>query len=79
MYKMILVILLSLIISGCQTAISEKNDQKSYRVYDNAANINISSRKGLATQFPYSDKYSLTAGHVNDFTKNQNQLSLFFL
>lgn len=73
MLKVITVIVMSLILSACQSF--QKVEQKSYLVKEQNAMSYTSLDKGLATQFPYNEKYSITVGHVKDFSNSVNFVS----
>lgn len=75
MLKIISVLVFSIFLSGCQSLNTVKDSQKSYLVEDNNEISHAMLDRGLATQFPYSNEYSLTVGHVHDFGNNINFVS----
>lgn len=58
------IFMIVIFISGCQTNLKNKH---SYEVSNNQQNKILS--QGIGTQFPYKQKYSLTAAHVVDKEK----------
>jgi hypothetical protein len=73
MLKIIAIVAMSIILSACQSV--EKVEQKSQLVEDKDTMTYTKLDKGLATQFQYNEKYSLTVGHVKDSNSSINFVS----
>lgn len=73
MLKIIAIVAMSIILSACQSV--EKVEQKSQLVEDKDTMTYTKLDKGLATQFQYNEKYSLTVGHVKDSSSSINFVS----